>query len=284
MSVPDENSNFNTNPLNMKTLLQFSLSCLLAIFLVSCGETTNNEAEEVYGNPPAEGFNLQGSDAKAMAIADEVMEAMGGRKAWDNTHYVCWKFFGRDALVWDKWSGNVRIDRPNGMTLLSNIHNENGKAFMNGREITDADSVSNLMQTAKSIWINHSYWLVMPYKLKDSGVTLKYVGEEATEDGRAAEKLSMTFEGVGRTPQNMYYVWVDKESNLVTQWAHFSNSTDEEPRFINPWKDYQKHGDIMLSGSRGERGMEDIMVFEELPESVFNSPEKPDLASMQTAQ
>ena len=264
----------------MKTLAQLLFSLLLTIALVSCGEKTQSTTEEPYGNPPADGFNMAGSDAQAIAIADEVMDAMGGRKAWDNTHYVCWNFFGRDALIWDKWTGNVRIDRSNGMTLIGNINDETGKAFMNGREITDADSVANLMQSAKSVWINHSYWLVMPYKLKDSGVTLKYVGEEATQDGRPADKLKLTFESVGRTPQNMYHVWVDKESKLVTQWAHFSNNTDEEPRFINPWADYQKYGNIMLSSSRGERGMEDIMVFDELPESVFTSPEKPDLASL----
>ncbi|MEC7755181.1 DUF6503 family protein [Roseivirga sp. UBA1976] len=264
----------------MKIIARLSAMFLLLAVVLACGNNSTSDNEKPYGNPPAEGFNMEGSDARAIAIADEVMEAMGGRKAWDNTRHIAWKFFGRDALVWDKWTGNVRIDRPNGMTLISNINDETGRAFMNGREITDADSVANLMQTAKSIWINHSYWLVMPYKLKDSGVTLKYVGEEATQDGRSADKLNLTFESVGRTPQNMYYVWVDKESKLVTQWAYYSTADNEEPGFINPWKDYKKHGEIMLSSSRGERGMEDIMVFDELPASVFTSPEKPDLQAL----
>jgi hypothetical protein len=264
----------------MKTLTQLTLSLTLTLFLFSCGETSQTTQEEHYGNPAAEGFNEAESDAKAIAIADEVMEAMGGREAWDNTHYIAWKFFGRDALVWDKWTGNVRIDAGNGMTYLTNINDGTGRAFMNGEEIVDADSVQNLMQRAKSTWINHSYWLVMPFKLKDSGVTLKYVGEEATADGKAADKLNLTFENVGRTPQNMYYVWVDKETKLVSQWAYYSSQEAEQPGFTMPWLDYKKHGEIMLSSSRGERGMEDVMVFDELPESVFTSPEKPDLASL----
>ena len=269
----------------MKKSIQLLAIIMLTILIASCGGSASESiVEEDYGNPAAESFNEAESDAQAIALADEVMEAMGGREAWDNTHYVCWKFFGRDALVWDKWTGNVRIDRPNGMTLITNINDETGTAYLNGNEITDADSVANLMQTAKSIWINHSYWLVMPYKLKDSGVTLKYVGEHATEDGRAADKLNLTFEAVGRTPQNMYDVWVDKETKLITQWAHYSNTTDEAPRFINPWADYKKYGEIMLSSSRGERGMEDIMVFDELPETVFISPEKPDLAAMSASK
>ena len=255
---------------------------ILAVTLITAcgGSTTNTESKEPYGNPASEGFNEAGSDAKAIAIADEVMEANGGREAWDNTRYVCWSFFGRDDLVWDKWTGNVRIDTGNGATLLTNINDETGNAYLNGKQVMDADSTANLMQRAKSIWINHSYWLVMPYKLKDSGVTLKYAGEEATQDGRMADKLNLTFEGVGRTPQNMYYVWVDKETRLVSQWAYYPNTEAEEPRFVNPWAEYTKHGNIMLSASRGERGMENIMVFDELPESVFTSPEKPDLAAM----
>jgi plasmid maintenance system killer protein len=266
----------------MKHLINLTFLSLI-ITLVSCdGGTQTEQAEsaEPYGNPAAAGFNEAGSDAKAIDIADEVMEANGGREAWDNTRYICWSFFGRDNLVWDKWSGNVRIDTGSGMTLLTNINDETGRAFMGEREITDADTLGTMMQQAKSIWINHSYWLVMPYKLKDSGVTLTYAGEEATQDGRMADKLNLTFEGVGRTPQNMYYVWVDKESRLVTQWAYYPTAEAEEPRFVNPWADYQQYGKIMLSGSRGERGMEDIMVFDELPETVFTSAEKPDLKAM----
>lgn len=259
----------------------FNLFVLISMLgLMACGSGTETSSKSSNENPPAEGFNLEGSDAEAIAIADEVMQAMGGREAWDNTRHISWSFFGRDDLVWDKWTGNVRIDAGNGMTYLTNINDGTGRAFMNGEEITEADSVSTLMERAKSTWINHSYWLVMPFKLKDSGVTLTYVGEEATQDGRPADKLKLTFEGVGRTPQNMYNVWVDKESKLVSQWAYYPSTESEEPRFVMPWLEYAQHGDILLSASRGERGMENIMVFDELPESVFNSPEKPDLAAM----
>ena len=262
----------------MKRLIKVSSLLAFLLFLYSCGNTSGEYGKvETDDNPPAQGFNMDGSDAEAIAIADEVMNAMGGRKAWDNTRYICWKFFGRDALIWDKWSGNVRIDRPNGTTLLSNVNDGTGKAFVNETEITDADSVAGYMETARRIWINHSYWLVMPYKLKDSGVTLKYVGEDTTQAGAMSDKLMLTFEGVGVTPNNKYDLWVDKESRLITQWAHYRNAADSEPRFVNPWDDYQKYGEIMLSSSRGRGSMEEIMVFEDLPETVFTSPQKPNL-------
>ncbi len=52
-------------------------------------------------NPPAPGFDEAGSDPKAVDLADVVMKAMGGRKAWDNTHLITWNFFGTRRLVWD---------------------------------------------------------------------------------------------------------------------------------------------------------------------------------------
>ncbi len=263
--------------------LKLSILAFSVILIsLSCENQTTTESAVPYGNPASDGFNMEGSDAAAIAIADEVMEANGGREAWDNTRYISWNFFGRDVLVWDKWTGNVRIDRGNGMTFLTNINDETGRAFIGDREVTDADSVANLMQAAKSTWINHSYWLVMPYKLKDSGVTLTVAGEDTTMDGRMADKLKLTFEAVGRTPQNMYNVWVDKESRLVTQWAYYPTVDAEEPRFVNPWADYKKYGNIMLSGNREMAQLSDIMVFDELPESVFNSPEKPDLKAFIT--
>jgi hypothetical protein len=40
-------------------------------------------------------FDMLGSDKKAVELADSVMNAMGGRYNWDNTHFIRWNFFAR---------------------------------------------------------------------------------------------------------------------------------------------------------------------------------------------
>ncbi|MFT6972558.1 MAG: hypothetical protein ACJAXX_003141 [Roseivirga sp.] len=265
----------------MKTKYPLIALSLLLITLLACDPKTTEQSSEEYGNPPSEGFNLEESDAEAMIIADEVMEAMGGRKAWDETRHIAWNFFGARELVWDKWTGDVRIDMRN-TTFLVNINDNTGTVFIDGREITDADSLENLIGRGKSAWINDSYWLVMPYKLKDSGVMLKYKGEEANNDAKMADKLELTFEGVGVTPNNRYWVWVDKETKLVSQWAFYRNAADTVQGFNVPFANYQKMGNILLSGDRGERQITNVMVFDELPISVYKSVEKPDLAALKT--
>lgn len=235
-------------------------------------------------NPAAEGFNMAGSDAKAVELADEVMKAMGGRKAWDNTRYVSWNFFGSRRLTWDKWNGNVRIEglRDGSLTLV-NINTKQGKIFRNNAEITQPDSLTKYLGRGVSAWINDSYWLCMPYKLKDSGVTLKYLGEEKTDAGAAADVIQLTFEKVGDTPQNRYKVWIDKTSHLVVQWAYFQKAENEKPGFVNPWEDWTRHGNVLLSGGRGQRKITEIKVLASLPETVFTSLDKIDLGQFPLA-
>ena len=234
-------------------------------------------------NPPMEGFNGEASDAKAIEIADAVMRSMGGRANWDQTRYLSWGF-GRDDQVWDKWAGRFRFQRDS-LIVLMNINTREGRAWENGQEITDPAALEERLTSAYRNWVNSSYWLIMPYKLKDSGVTLHYQGEGTMEDGRAAEIIGLTFENVGFTPQNRYDVYVDKETMLVGQWSYYRNASDAEPQFTRPWKNWQKHGAVMLSDHRGEGRngpfiLPHVGVYDTLPASVFEDPARLDLATL----
>ncbi|MCE7922197.1 MAG: hypothetical protein DYG98_04005 [Haliscomenobacteraceae bacterium CHB4] len=239
------------------------LAWLLLLALSACAPTDPN--------PPAPGFNKADSDLKAVSIADEVMHAMGGRRAWDETRCISWNFFGRRTLLWDKQTGMCRIEwlnRP--LKIIVNTDTGIGKVLLDSVEQTHPDSLAKYLDMGKKVWINDSYWLVMPFKLKDDGMTLKYAGGGETEQKMPADVLELTFSGVGVTPDNRYNVWVDKKSRLVTQWAYYEKSADEQPKIINPWSDYQRYGKILLAGSRGERGvMTPIQVLDTVPAGIF---------------
>ena len=227
---------------------------------------------QIVGNPPMEGFDLEHSDAQAIEIADQVMEAMGGRQAWEDSRHFRWTFGGGRVHYWDKLTGNSRIIYPDGKKeVLFNVHTKEGQVTLNGEAQTHPDSLSKHIQAAYRHWINDSYWLVMPFKLKDSGVTLTYAGQDSTQAGTLADVLQLTFEGVGVTPQNKYLVYVDPDQHLVTEWAYYPNATDEAPRFNMPWLDYQTYGSILLAGDHGRLKLTDIAVLDELPESVYTS-------------
>ena len=217
------------------------------------------------------------SDPRAVEIAQAVMERMGGWESWDGTRCLSWKFFGRRTHYWDRWSGDVRIEGQaddHEYLWLMNVDSMKGRVWKAGEEISDPDELSEALETGHKIWVNDSYWLVMPYKLLDPGVTLEYSGERAMQDGRPADVLELTFgEGVGYTPDNRYEVFVARDTGLVEQWSFYRNAKDEEPGFTLPWEGWQQFGRIMLSTGRG-RGMDwEIAVHDAPPASVFTSPE-----------
>jgi len=242
-------------------------------------ETSNSETLEV--NPPAPGFDQANSDPEAVEIADRVMEAMGGRTNWDQTRFLAWNFFGRRHLTWDKWTDRVRIEIPgDDLLILVNVGDLSGTVKKGGSIQENSDSLTHYLGKGKSIWINDSYWLVMPFKLKDSGVTLKYLGEGKSLSGDPMDILGLTFEGVGDTPQNRYEIGVDKESDLVCQWAFFKNAEDTLAAFTLPWKNYKQYGNILLSGDREKYQLSEIQVFDSLPDQVFESTDPVDLENL----
>jgi hypothetical protein len=222
-------------------------------------------------NPAQAGFNHAESDARAIAVADATMAAMGGREAWDNTRHITWRFFGFRLHVWDKFTGAHRFETDE-LTVLSNLNDGTGRAWREGEEITNAEALAEAISSAKDAWINDAYWLVMPYKLKDSGVTLKYVGAQTDPAGAMSDVLQLTFQDVGRTPDNKYHVFVNQTTGLVSHWLFWPKFTDTESRDLGPWTDWTRHGDILLASGRGQRAHTDIGVFDTLPDSVYTDP------------
>lgn len=242
----------------------------------SAWEEDSGEPTEiiVYNNPPAEGFDAEGSTSHAIVMADQIMNAMGGREKWDKTNVISWNFLGVRNLLWDKANNKVRIDMPSrNMVIALDMNDMTGNVWQNGEKITNEDTVKKYLSQGKEIWINDSYWLVMPFKLKDSGVTLTYVGEDTTMTGLRSDVLRLTFQNVGVTPQNAYEVWVDIETRLIQQWAYYKEATQDEPNFVLPWTNYKEYDGLLLSGERGDRDITEIKVLKKAPKGAFESPE-----------
>lgn len=219
----------------------------------------------------AEVFDIANSDPAAIELADSILVAMGGLENWEKTRYISWGFFGNRDLVWDKKMGRVRIEsHKDTITYLVNINTLEGRVWIKDQEITEADSLKKMLTKAKSIWINDSYWLVMPFKLKDPGVRIKYMGEETLPNGMQCNVLELTFNNVGDTPQNKYRLYVDLSDNLIKQWAYFSQATQDASNFVRPWDNYRQYGSILLSADRSDGGgPRSVRVDDELPDRIF---------------
>ena len=235
--------------------------------------TTEDTIPEVVDeNPPAPGFNLKGSDKKAIEVVDEMVKKMGGRKGWDESRYFTWNFFGKRKHYWDKTTGDIRVEYlEEDKKVLLNINTKKGNVLRNGVLETNIDSIKLHLFKAFSHWINDSYWLFMPFKMKDSGVTLKYKGYGTVESNFPAHTIEMTFKNTGLTPQNKYLVYISTQHMLVSQWAFFRDASKEQSDFVSPWKGYTPVGRILLSLDRGERKFTEVGVFDYMNKEVFTA-------------
>ncbi|SFQ21612.1 DUF6503 family protein [Hymenobacter arizonensis] len=223
--------------------------------------------------PAAEGFDAAGSDAKAIAIADRAMREMGGYENWKNARYFAWSFFGGQYQIWDKYTGDFHWEKD---TLVANynLNTKQGKVYSRGQDISASPTGQKVLERMTGIWINNSYWLLMPFKLKDSGVTLTYKGEGKTMDGATADVLQMTFKEVGVTPQNRYEILVNRANGLVEEWAYFAKATDEQPGFRRRWNEYTKQGNLLLAAGRSDAKpsrLDNIAQLQTLPEGIMTS-------------
>lgn len=220
---------------------------------------------------------------EARALAQDVMKALGGQQAWDNTRFIKFTFVGRRTHWWDKWTGRHRIE---GQTqdgkryvVLENINTKEGTAWVDGQK-AEGEKAAELVKNAYAAWINDTYWLLMPYKLLDPGVNLSLDGQE-TIDGKTYDKLALSFGQVGLTPGDRYWAYINRDTKLMDRWAFILESMPKEgPPSVWRWDGWTKHGNIMLAPNRqqvtgGDRKLDlsNIAVYDQLPDTVFTSPE-----------
>ncbi len=235
--------------------------------------------------PESEPGSASASQEQARVIAEEVMEALGGRESWDDTRYIRFSFFGFRTHYWDKSTGRYRVswtDRESGQShvVLMDLNTGEGRAFTDGTEITDDEALNRFLERARGAWINDTYWLLMPYKLQDPGVVLDYEGEEVV-DGVVYDKLHLSFNDVGNTPGDEYWAYINRETRLMDKWVYLlqlREGQDERSRGEWKWNDWRRHGGILLSAERErmdgqKRSHEDVAVFEHVDDIVFSSPE-----------
>jgi len=216
------------------------------------------------------------------SVVDHLNQALGGRPAWDGTHYIRFNFLGRRTHWWDKWTGRHRVEwdtkEKQHSVVLENVNTKEGSAWLDGKKL-EGEKAQEMLKNAYGAWVNDTYWLIEPYKLRDPGVNLSYAGEEKL-DGKTYDKLAVSFGTVGLTPGDRYWVYVNRDSGLVDRWEYILQDMPKEgPPTAWRWEGWQKYGNIMLAPHRvqvgGDRKLEltDIAVFDQLPDSVFTSPE-----------
>ncbi len=229
-------------------------------------------------------------DPDLQRIYSRMMEEMAPDRGWERVRYIAFdRVVDRGGDVpsrrghrWDVWGGMYRmVGDAGGQEMVAVIDTNdptgNERIWLDGELVTDPALSDSLADRAHGSFINDTYWFLMPYKWADPGVNTVYLGERGM-DGRAYEVVELTFDAVGRTPQNKYRGWVDPETGLMAYWQHWRNASDPEPAFTLAWTEWTRYGPLLLSPARPDSAGYSRVNFEnmeaslEMPEGMFEGP------------
>ena len=215
----------------------------------------------------------------ADSVAFRVLEASGGERALRSLPHLRFNFGveGRPPRkhLWKPSTGDYRLEYTRNDTdfvVLFNVQTQEGTAFRNG-EVSPNSAA--LVERAYGAFINDTYWLMMPTKMLDPGVRRSLVPDSSSA---THDVLRLTFQDVGLTPGDTYYVWVNKNSGMVDRWHYVLQSGSEQ---ACDWESYEElegpEGPVRLSSrkacSRWTMMTDGLDTPFAVPEGAFSSPQ-----------
>jgi hypothetical protein len=200
-----------------------------ALLVASCGGGTAQPAVHAAPPPPA---------TPGEALARAVFDAAGGAHLAEvgclRFHFVvvrdgavaadiahAWDLrAARDHVTWTEDGHAVDLveDLAARTTLSATVDGATATRF--GEE--------ELASVGYERWVNDTYWLLVPLKVLDPGV---HVAREPDRDGK--EVLHLSFEHVGLTPGDQYWLLVDPASHHVTGWEMQLEGEQPPPRAMS---------------------------------------------------
>ena len=195
-----------------------------AIALTACGTARSTYAR--YPGAPA-AFDRQGSDPKAIEIAEKVLAAAGGRSGWDAAKQIRWKQTvtsdGKVTLeteqAWDRWNArhHGRLAIGEGSIVVGyELYGRFSMGFMEeGRkkENLDDESRAKALAKAKSVFNVDTAVLTLQFLMLEPGATLEYVGPAKDDAGNEGyDEVAVTF-GDPLRKELEFHAIVDRTSN-----------------------------------------------------------------------
>jgi hypothetical protein len=99
-------------------------------------------------------------------------------------------------------------------------------------------------------WVNDSYWLLAPLKIRDRGVKVEATGPKDL-NGASLETIQLSFENVGLTPTDRYVFYIDPETKLPRAWDYIPQTGEG---LQATWEKYENFGGLKLATEHNFKG------------------------------
>lgn len=173
----------------------------------------------------------------ADSLADRIYTYAGGPEVWTRVPYLRFDFgAGFDTAatrpparrhLWNRMTGAYRLEVPRGDTLytaLFDVNTRQGQVYRDGAPLDSAANAAWL-ERAYGTYINDTYWLLVPTKLFDEGVT-----RGTAPDTLGYDVLTLAFDGVGLTPGDTYHLYADPATGRLAAWGYVLQGNPDRPR------------------------------------------------------
>jgi len=225
-------------------------------------------APRVYADPPPADI-----DRESEPVVQALTDAMGGLKTWESL--PCFRFdfvYIRDGKEmsryrhwWDKRKERCRVEgmdeHGKSFAAIFNLSDRKGMAFSEGIGISDSAQAAALIELGYERWVNDTYWVMMPFKLRDPGIRIRYSRPERTPQA-TYDVLELTFvPGTGLTSDDHYWLYVNRSTHLVDRWE-FVLTGQKPPPSGSSWEAWTNVGPIKLSLQRRFAGKPSMLRFE----------------------
>ncbi len=175
-----------------------------------------------------------GDPAAAVRLVDEIVRASGGNN---------WPLVSRIRFTFNVADGN--------QLKLSAKHDWDVRAGTDtvawgGKQVTvnlQQQGTEPADRAAYQRWVNDSYWLLAPLKLRDPGVEHSFGGRGRIDDQEVL-LLKVRFNQVGLTPSDQYNFYVDPDEFLVRRWDYVPASGN---KIKATWENYREFGGLYLA-------------------------------------
>ena len=227
--------------------------------------------------------------ALGQPVADDVsrraIDVLAG-PAWDQARYFAFTFnVERDGKIavsfpqrWDRFTGEYRVSGKNregqDIEVVMNLNTKVGRVWRNGEEVADAAELVNTFGYRR--FIIDTFWLLMGFNSFDPGVNRTYAGEKTDACGAVHVVVRLSFDKVGLTPGDVYWMWVNRDTGLVDQWhMKLEGSKPEDVPTPVLFHDYRRIGGLLISTRREIKGrgqfirLDDVTISSQVPAGAF---------------
>lgn len=99
-------------------------------------------------------------------------------------------------------------------------------------------------------WVNDSYWLLAPLKIRDRGVKVEATGPKDL-NGASLETIQLSFESVGLTPTDRYVFYIDPDTKLPRAWDYIPQTGEG---LQATWEKFGNFGGLNLATEHNFKG------------------------------